>query len=85
MTAYKASLGDRELGKGDFQTVRAAVAEEITSLLAANPEGMAEVSGDITREFGSGKVQKTVDTKGVWIEMIDFPGGPVMLRVSKGG
>lgn len=78
---YRLTVNGRVV-RGTLREIRAAVAELVTTRLAAAPERMAEEAHAINALFNEGHVQRVLDEHGEWFTVIDGQGpDPQHIRV----
>lgn len=63
---YRATLDNREIGKGSFQDVQMAVMGVVTDALAENPEGVAKAAQEANSTFEDGFLNYFIDRDGAW-------------------
>ena len=66
VSSYKVSVGNATVRVKTFQEVGPVVMEALTSLLAQDPEAVAEGAMMANRAFEVGTVQHALDTHGSW-------------------
>jgi hypothetical protein len=83
VSGYNVTVGSATRQVQTFQEAAAFVAEGVTSLLAQDPEGVAEGAMTANRAFSGGLVQHALDTDGIWRMTVTVHGEPVPVVVSK--
>lgn len=71
---YRLTVNGRIVTRGTLQEVGAAVAELVTTRLAAAPERMAPEAHAVNALFNEGHVQRALDERGEWFTVIDGQG-----------
>jgi hypothetical protein len=81
---YRLTANGRIVTRGTVQEVRAAVAEMVTTRLAAAPERMAGEAHAVNALFNEGHVERQLDESGEWFTVLDGQGpDPQYIRVAK--
>lgn len=83
MSSYTVSVGNATVRVKTFQEAGAVVVENVTNLLAQDPEGAAEGAMMANRAFSAGTVQHALDTHGSWRTSITVHGKSVPVVVVK--
>jgi hypothetical protein len=79
---YRLTVNGRIVTRGTLQEVQAAVAELVTTRLAAAPERMAPEAHAINALFNEGHVARGVAERGEWFTVVDGQGpDPQHIRV----
>ena len=83
MGSYSVSVGDQRTRVKTLQEVGPAVMEALTSLLARDPEGVAEGAAMANRAFSVGTVQHALDAHRSWRTSVRVHGEVISIEVRK--
>jgi cytochrome c-type biogenesis protein CcmH/NrfG len=81
--SYRVSVGSATARVKTLQEVESVVMEALTSLLAQDPEAVAEGAMMANRAFEVGTVKQALDNHGSWRTSVRVHGEPVSVVVRK--